>query len=306
MVRHGGKNIVKSELVRTLTENFEAHARHTESGIEFWLARDIQYLLGYSKWENFLNVVSKARTACEISGHAVENHFPDVRKMVDLGSGSQREVDDIMLTRYACYLIAQNGDPRKPEIAFAQTYFALQTRRAELIEQRIMEAERVQARHKLATTEKELSQVIYEQTGGNQDFALIRSKGDHALFNKTTQQMKTQWNVPESRPLADFAPTIILREDERQVKTLCYPRNPDLDPQLVWRGKDEHDLLVKSPPLYIQEKIHPKALIDDLKRMSAPMTKAKPRLTSSLTSTVCPKASTKPSFTPTTSTGRTA
>ena len=202
---------MKSELVRTLTENFEAHAQHTESGIEFWLARDIQHLLGYSKWENFLNVVSKARTACEISGHAVENHFPDVRKMVDLGSGSQREVDDIMLTRYACYLIAQNGDPRKPEIAFAQTYFALQTRRAELIEQRIMEAERVQARHKLATTEKELSQVIYEQTGGNQDFALIRSKGDHALFNKTTQQMKTQWNVPESRPLADFAPTIILK-----------------------------------------------------------------------------------------------
>jgi len=202
---------MKTDLVHALTQTFEGHAQQTDAGVEFWLARDLQQLLGYTKWDNFLNVVSKAKTACDVSGHEVADHFADVGKMVDLGSGSQREVDDIMLTRYACYLIAQNGDPKKQEIAFAQTYFAVQTRRAELIEQRLLEAERISARKKLTTTERELSGVIYEKTGGNQDFALIRSKGDQALFGKTTQAMKAEWKVPDSRPLADFAPTIILK-----------------------------------------------------------------------------------------------
>jgi DNA-damage-inducible protein D len=168
-------------------------------------------LLGYTEWRNFVTVISKAKVACEVSDHAVADHFVDVNKMVDLGSGSQREVDDIMLTRYACYLIAQNGDPRKAEIAFAQTYFAMQTRKAELIEQRLLDSERVSARHKLTVTEKELSELIYEQTGGNQNFGIIRSKGDQALFGKSTQAMKVQWQVPDNRPLADFAPTIILK-----------------------------------------------------------------------------------------------
>ena len=202
---------MKSEIIIQLTETFEGHAQQTESGVDYWLARDIQHLLGYAEWRNFQNVVSKAKTACEVAGHRTFDHFVDVNKMVGLGSGSQREVDDIMLTRFACYLVAQNGDPSKPEIAFAQSYFAIQTRRAELIEQRMLEVERLHARKKLTGTEKELSSVIYEQTGGNQDFALIRSKGDQALFGRSTQAMKAQWKVPDGRPLADFAPTIILK-----------------------------------------------------------------------------------------------
>lgn len=202
---------MKREIVLELTATFEGHAQQTDTGVEYWLARDLQHLLGYAKWDNFLNVVSKAKTACEVSDHPIGDHFADVGKMVDIGSGVQREVDDIMLTRFACYLVAQNGDPQKREIAFAQNYFAIQTRRAELIEKRILESERLSARRKLSQTETELSSLIFQQTGSEQNFALIRSKGDHALFGRTTKQMKATWKVPEGRPLADFAPTIILK-----------------------------------------------------------------------------------------------
>ena len=202
---------MKKEIIHALTTNFENSSHKTNEEVEFWLARDLQLLLGYDKWDNFKNVISKARTACEVSGQKVINHFADAGKMVALGSGAEKELDDIMLTRYACYLIAQNGDPRKQEIAFAQTYFALQTRKAEIIEQKILESERVQARNKLAETEKELSKVIFEQTGSDKNFALIRSKGDQALFSKTTAQMKEKWQVKENNALADYMPTILLK-----------------------------------------------------------------------------------------------
>ena len=201
---------MKTSVIHSLTENFESHSHKTSDEVEFWMARDLQHLLAYTKWDNFQRVISKAKTACEVSEQQVDDHFADVGKMVTLGSGSEREIEDIMLTRYACYLIAQNGDPRKETIAFAQRYFAIQTRKAELIEKKMLEHERVQAREKLKSTEKELSQIIFEQTGGNNNFALIRSKGDTALFGKTTQQMKNKWGV-KNKPLADFMPTILLK-----------------------------------------------------------------------------------------------
>jgi len=202
---------MKTSIIHSLTNNFESHANRTPEGVEFWLARDVQHLLTYTKWDNFQSVISKAKTACELSEQNIEDHFADVGKTIQMPKGAEKEIPDIMLTRYACYLIAQNGDPRKETIAFAQRYFAVQTRKAELIEQKMLEHERVQAREKLKSTEKELSQVIFEQTGGNKNFALIRSKGDTALFNKTTQQMKDRYGINKSKPLADFMPTILLK-----------------------------------------------------------------------------------------------
>jgi len=202
---------MKSEIVKSLAVTFEDHSRTTDSGVEFWFARDLQHLLGYSEWRNFQKVIIKAKTSCEASGNRIIDHFVDVNKMVSLGSGSEREIDDIMLTRYASYLIAQNGDPRKEQIAFAQNYFALQTRKFELIEKRINDWERLQARQKLTLSEKELSELIYERTGNDRDFGIIRSKGDQALFGKSTQEMKMTLGVPKSRALADFLPTITIK-----------------------------------------------------------------------------------------------
>lgn len=202
---------MKIEIIKSLINDFESYSKKTEEGIEFWLARDLQQLLGYDKWDNFLNVISKAKIACENTEHSIFDHFADVRKTIQMPKGAQKEVPDLMLTRYACYLIAQNGDPRKEQISFAQNYFALQTRKLEVIEKRIQEFERIKARRKLTETEKELSSVIFQQTGSDKNFALIRSKGDKALFGYNTNEMKSRLGVPKSRALADFQPTILLK-----------------------------------------------------------------------------------------------
>lgn len=203
---------MNKELMVRLHSQFDEIANNLpDSEVEFWYARDLQEILGYVQWRNFLEVIEKAKTACGNAGVNVSNHFADVSKMVPIGSGAARPVEDIMLTRYACYLIAQNGDPRKDQIAFAQSYFAIQTRKQEIIEERIRLHERLQARQKLRESETELSRNIYERGVDEQGFGRIRSKGDAALFGgKTTLTMKGHLGVPENRPLADFLPTVTI------------------------------------------------------------------------------------------------
>ncbi|MBO5594510.1 MAG: DNA damage-inducible protein D [Prevotella sp.] len=201
---------MRKEDIQALFKSFE-DAKCMIDDTECWSARDMQKLLGYSLWQNFTNVVGKAKAACENVGQPVTDHFIDVNKKVELGSGAIREVDDVMLTRYACYLVAQNGDSKKAQVAFAQTYFAVQTRRMELVEQRLLEVERVKARAKLQETEKKLSGILYERGVNDQTFAVIRSKGDQALFRLSTNMMKRRMGMPQSRPLADFLPTISIK-----------------------------------------------------------------------------------------------
>jgi DNA-damage-inducible protein D len=202
---------MKKEQIQQLLTQFE-NACHDYQGIECWSARELQEILGYAKWDNFLKVIIKAKAASESSGITVSDHFADVGKMVDLGSGSQREITDVALTRYACYLIAQNGDASKPEIAFAQTYFAVQTRKQEIIEQRLLDIARVTAREKLSRSEKKLSGIIYERGVDDKGFAIIRSQGDKVLFGGfTTQDMKRKLRIPDTKPLADFLPTLTIK-----------------------------------------------------------------------------------------------
>ncbi len=202
---------MKKEQIQELLARFES-ACYLVKDIECWSARELQLIFNYTEWRNFLKVVNKAKEACLHAGTEIHDHFVDVNKMIDLAKGAQRQVQDIALTRYACYLIAQNGDPSKPEVAFAQTYFAVQTRKQELIEQRLLDVERIMAREKLSQTEKKLSGIIYERGVDEQSFAIIRSKGDEAFFGgNSTSEMKRKLKVPPTRPLADFLPTLTIK-----------------------------------------------------------------------------------------------
>ena len=202
---------MKKELIAELFEKFE-NASYNYQGIECWSAREMQEIFNYSEWRNFLKVIEKSKNACENAGEKDIDHFVDTNKMIELAKGAQRQIDDIALTRYACYLIAQNGDPAKNEVAFAQTYFAVQTRKQEIIEQRLLDISRVAAREKLSKSEKKLSGIIYERGVDDQGFAIIRSKGDQALFGGfSTNDMKRKLAVPDNRPLADFLPTLTIK-----------------------------------------------------------------------------------------------
>jgi DNA-damage-inducible protein D len=202
---------MKKELIAELLEKFE-NACYVYEGIECWSARELQGILGYSKWSNFTKVLEKARASCKNSDVIVNDHFAEIGKMIEIAKGARRQLVDFALTRYACYLIAQNGDSAKPEIAFAQTYFAVQTRKQEIIEKRLLDVDRINAREKLTKSEKKLSGIIYERGVDEKGFAVIRSKGDRALFGGfSTNEMKKKLEVPENRPLADFLPTLTIK-----------------------------------------------------------------------------------------------
>lgn len=191
------------ETITQYTTSLDTLTNKDDNDVEFWHARELMKYMGYTKWENFTKVIQRAKSACENSGQPIDAHFRDTKRDVELGSGAIRFIDDVKLTRYACYLTAQNGDPRKEEVALLQSYSAVQTRTAELLEQRMGEILRIAGRHALTAEEKQLSSLAYQRGVNERDFGMIRSRGDQALFGMSTTDMKLKLEAPKNQPLAD-------------------------------------------------------------------------------------------------------
>ena len=250
---------MKANEIQNLFNSFESIAIDYD-GVECWSARELAPIMGYVQWRNFLSIIEKAKESASNAGENISDHFADVSKMIGLAKGAHRQVDDVMLTRYACYLVAQNGDPRKAEIAFAQNYFAVQTRRAELVHQRLLDYERVQARAKLAETEHTLSGVLYERGVDAKGFAIIRTKGDRALFGLDTTLMKRRVGAPEKRPLADFLSTIAIKaKDLAAEMTSVNVQQKDLHGQVAieWEHIDNNSAVRN---MLLNRGIRPEAL----------------------------------------------
>ena len=260
---------MKRELIEELFQKFE-QACYKYEAIECWSARELQEIFGYKEWRNFLRVIEKAKISANNSGENIAHHFVDINKMVSLGSKAEREVEDIALTRYACYLVAQNGDAAKESIAFAQTYFAVQTRKQEIIEQRLLDVARVAAREKLSKSEKKLSGIIYERGVDEKGFAIIRSKGDQALFGGfSTHDMKKKLGVPENRPLADFLPTLTIKaKDFASELTSHNVTERDLHGETAI-GKEHIDNNIAVRKILNERGVKPEALaaVEDVKKV---------------------------------------
>ncbi|OGH64911.1 MAG: DNA damage-inducible protein D [Candidatus Magasanikbacteria bacterium RIFCSPHIGHO2_01_FULL_41_23] len=245
---------MEKDIIIRLHKNFEECA-HRDGDVEFWYARELQVLLGYDKWQNFETVIEKAKAGCTKAKQLIDDHFADVSKTIHMPKGASKEIPDTKLTRYACYLIAQNGDPRKEEIAFAMTYFAVQTRKQEILEKRLAEWERIQSREKLTLSERELSGILFERGVDNQGFARIRSQGDSALFGgNTTNDMKKKLNVPDKRALADFLPDITIQAKDLATKITNHNVKKDeffegetkIDNEHVKNNRNMRDMLIKN------------------------------------------------------------